>query len=106
MNTAIIAMAQGLGFAIPSNTVEWVLQEVMTHGGVRRRQLGIVANVTRLPRATVRELDLLADQGVVSNLLMNNGGDVLKPWSMKHGERILNPGVHRVALEQADRKLE
>src|SRR4029079_3756563 len=64
VNTAIIAMAQGLGFAIPSNTVEWVLQEIMTHGGVRRRQLGIVANVTRLPRAIVRELDLLADQGV------------------------------------------
>src|SRR5438876_320694 len=45
INTAIIAMAQGLGFAIPSNTAEWVLQEILTHGGVRRRQLGIVANV-------------------------------------------------------------
>jgi S1-C subfamily serine protease len=64
INTAIIAMAQGLGFAIPSNTAEWVLQEILTHGGVRRRQLGIVANVTRLPRALVRELDLLADLGV------------------------------------------
>jgi len=64
INTAIIAMAQGLGFAIPSNTAEWVLQEILTHGGVRRRQLGIVANVTRLPRALVRSLDLLAEQGV------------------------------------------
>jgi S1-C subfamily serine protease len=64
INTAIIAMAQGLGFAIPSNTAEWVLQEILAHGGVRRRQLGIVANVTRLPRAVVRTLDLLADQGV------------------------------------------
>jgi S1-C subfamily serine protease len=64
VNTAIIAMAQGLGFAIPANTVEWVLQEILTHGGVRRRQLGIVANVTRIPRAIVRALDLLADQGV------------------------------------------
>lgn len=64
INTAIIAMAQGLGFAIPSNTAEWVLQEILAHGAVRRRQLGIVANVTRLPRAIVRELDLLADQGV------------------------------------------
>jgi S1-C subfamily serine protease len=64
INTAIIAMAQGLGFAIPSTTAEWVLQEILTHGAVRRRQLGIVANVTRLPRATVRALDLLADQGV------------------------------------------
>jgi S1-C subfamily serine protease len=64
INTAIIAMAQGLGFAIPANTAEWVLQEILTHGGVRRRQLGIVANVTRIPRAIVRALDLLADQGV------------------------------------------
>jgi S1-C subfamily serine protease len=64
INTAIIAMAQGLGFAIPSNTAEWVLQEILAHGGVRRRQLGIVANVTRLPRSVVRALDLLADQGV------------------------------------------
>jgi S1-C subfamily serine protease len=64
INTAIIAMAQGLGFAIPSNTAEWVLQEILAHGSVRRRQLGIVANVTRLPRSVVRELDLLADQGV------------------------------------------
>jgi S1-C subfamily serine protease len=64
INTAIIAMAQGLGFAIPSKTAEWVLQEILAHGSVRRRQLGIVAQVTRLPRALVRELDLLADQGV------------------------------------------
>src|SRR3954463_3274147 len=64
INTAIIAMAQGLGFAIRSSTAEWVLQEILAHGGVRRRQLGIVANVTRIPRAIVRSLDLLADQAV------------------------------------------
>jgi S1-C subfamily serine protease len=64
INTAIIAMAQGLGFAIPSKTAEWVLQEILAHGNVRRRQLGIVAQVAKIPRAVVRELDLLADQGV------------------------------------------
>jgi S1-C subfamily serine protease len=64
INTAIIAMAQGLGFAIPANTAQWVLQDILTHGDVRRRQLGIVASATRLPRALVRSLDLLADQGV------------------------------------------
>jgi S1-C subfamily serine protease len=64
INTAIVAMAQGLGFAVPSNTAEWVFQEILTHGSVRRRQLGIVAQVTRLPRPLVRQLDLLADQGV------------------------------------------
>jgi S1-C subfamily serine protease len=64
VNTAIIAFAQGLGFAIPSNTVQWVTTEILAHGRVQRRQLGIVASVARLPRAVVRELDLLADQAV------------------------------------------
>jgi S1-C subfamily serine protease len=64
INTAIIAMAQGIGFAIPSNTAEWVVSEILTHGKVRRRQLGISASVVHLPRALVRELDLLADQAV------------------------------------------
>ena len=64
INTAIIALAQGLGFAIPSATAEWVLQEILTHGRVRRRQLGIVAQITRLPRSLVRSLDLLAEHGV------------------------------------------
>jgi S1-C subfamily serine protease len=64
INTAIIAMAQGIGFAIPSNTAEWIVAEILTHGKVRRRQLGISASVVHLPRALVRELDLLADQAV------------------------------------------
>jgi S1-C subfamily serine protease len=73
INTAIIAMAQGLGFAIPSTTAEWVLSEILAHGGVRRRQLGIVANVTRMPRAVVRELDLLTDYGVEVREVVSNG---------------------------------
>jgi len=64
INTAIIAMAQGLGFAIPSATAQWVLSEILAHGGVRRRQLGIAAQVSRIPRSLVRELDLLSDFGV------------------------------------------
>jgi len=73
INTAIIAMAQGLGFAIPSRTAEWVLSEILTHGEVRRRQLGISAQVVRLPKALVRELDLLADQGVEVHELVRGG---------------------------------
>jgi S1-C subfamily serine protease len=73
INTAIIAMAQGLGFAIPSATAEWVLQEILTHGKVRRRQLGIVAKVAKISRTLVRELDLLADMGVeVTDVVPNS----------------------------------
>jgi S1-C subfamily serine protease len=64
VNTAIIAMAQGLGFAVPSMTAQWVVSEILTHRRVRRRYLGITATTVGLPRTLVRELDLLADHAV------------------------------------------
>jgi len=64
VNTAIIAYAQGLGFAVPSETVQWVTGELLAHGRVRRRQLGIVAANTRVARTVMREADLLADEAV------------------------------------------
>ena len=64
MNTAIIALAQGLGFAIPSNTTEWVTSEILGYGRVRRRQLGIVATTERLSRTMIREFDLISDHAV------------------------------------------
>lgn len=64
VNTAIVAMAQGLGLAVPSSTVDWVLREILTHGHVHRRQLGITATVAPIPRRVSRELDLLGTTGV------------------------------------------
>lgn len=64
VNTAIIAMAQGLGFAVPSNTAQWVVGELLAHGRVRRRWLGITGTTVALPRALVRRLDLVSDDAV------------------------------------------
>ena len=64
VNTAIIAFAQGIGFAVPSNTVQWITKEFLQHGQVRRRQLGIVGAVVQLPRAVVVDLDLVSDFAV------------------------------------------
>jgi S1-C subfamily serine protease len=64
VNTAIIAFAQGLGFAIPADTARWVAGELITAGRVRRLQLGIRAGVAEIPRQLARELDLLTEQGV------------------------------------------
>lgn len=64
INTAIIAMAQGLGFAVPATTARWVVGELMTHGRVKRLSLGITAAVISLPRRLAHDLDLLADQAV------------------------------------------
>ncbi len=64
INTAIIALAQGLGFAVPSSTARWVVTELLTHGKVRRLSLGISVAPALIPRRLVRDLDLLADRGV------------------------------------------
>lgn len=64
VNTAIIAMAQGLGFSVPSNTAHWVVGELLAHGEVRRRWLGIAGTTVGVPRSLVHELDLLADDAV------------------------------------------
>jgi S1-C subfamily serine protease len=64
INTAVIALAQGIGFSIPSNTAIWIVGELVSHGKVRRPSLGISVTVTPLPRRLVRELDLLAETAV------------------------------------------
>ncbi len=64
INTAIVAWAQGLGFAVPANTANWVVGELIKHGRVRRRYLGVTATVSPIPRYLVRELDPLSDRAV------------------------------------------
>ena len=62
VNTAIIAMAQGLGFAVPANTAKWVVSELLSHGRVRRLHLGITAALVSVPRRLIVDLDLLNDR--------------------------------------------
>jgi S1-C subfamily serine protease len=64
INAAIIALAQGLGFAVPANSAKWVISDLLTHGRVRRPYLGISAAPIRLPRALLQQLDLLVDTGI------------------------------------------
>jgi len=58
INTAIIAMAQGIGFAVPASTAQWVLTEILTQGRVRRAWLGIAARDRPLDLRLVRALGL------------------------------------------------
>ena len=64
INTAILAHTQGLGFAVPSDTVTWFVSEILQHGKVRRRQLGVVASTIKLPHSEIVQFDLLADSAV------------------------------------------
>jgi S1-C subfamily serine protease len=50
INTAVIMGAQGICFAVASNTAEYVLSEIIQHGRVRRGYIGIAAQTTAVPR--------------------------------------------------------
>ena len=54
INTAIIRPAQGLCFAIASNTAKFVVAELLRHGKVRRSYIGVGAQTVALPRRVVR----------------------------------------------------
>jgi S1-C subfamily serine protease len=73
INTAIIAMAQGLSFAIPIDTATWVIGELLSHGRVRRASLGLVAQTRPLDRALGRRLSISAAH-VVEIVAVEPGG--------------------------------
>ena len=54
INTAIIPMAQGIGFSIPGTTARWVVSQILSHGRVRRGYLGIAGRQRPLDRPIVR----------------------------------------------------
>ncbi len=58
INTAIIAGAQGICFAVAANTASFVLGEIIRHGRVRRGHIGIAAGTSALPRRVALRLGL------------------------------------------------
>jgi len=56
INTAIVPRAQGLGFALPSQTAEWVASVLIQHGEVRRPKLGIMARGVELTAALAEDV--------------------------------------------------
>ena len=64
LNTAIIQMAQGICFAIPVNTVRWVVSQLFKEGKVTRGFLGISGQTIPLPTKVVRYYGLKKESGV------------------------------------------
>lgn len=58
INTAVIAGAQGICFAVASNTASHVVSELIRHGRVRRAFVGIAAQTVPLPRRLALALGL------------------------------------------------
>ena len=64
INTAIIAFAQGIGFAIPATTADFVVSQLLQHGRVRRARLGLVGRNRPIDRRLARLLGLASDSAV------------------------------------------
>lgn len=73
VNTAIIGGAQGLCFAVPSNTAKHVVPELMRNGRVARGWFGIAGQTQELARALVRRLGLDVESGVLV-VAVSSGG--------------------------------
>ena len=71
--TWIIAVAQGIGFAVPSNMARHVVSQLLTSGKVRRGYLGIAGRPRPLPRRVVRFFNLSRESGVEVVSLSSGG---------------------------------
>lgn len=103
VNTAIVAMAQGLCFAVPSDTIRWVRDEILSHGKVRRRELGITAMTCQIHQSTVVEFDLLANSavevvGVEPNSVADQNGLQVGDLIVAINDRIITSvdDIHRI----------
>jgi S1-C subfamily serine protease len=73
VNTAVVLGAQGICFAIPSNTVLWVVPQLIRDGRVRRGWLGIVAQTVNFPRAAANRAQLALQSGVLITEVQEGG---------------------------------
>jgi len=64
INTAIIALAQGICFSISAATVEFVAARLIREGRVRRCYIGVAGQNVPLPRRVVRFHELARESGV------------------------------------------
>jgi S1-C subfamily serine protease len=77
INTAVIMGAQGICFAVASNTAQFVLSELIKHGRVRRGYIGVSAQTTAVPRRHAHNSGIDNASGAMITALEPNGPAVL-----------------------------
>src|SRR5581483_7315882 len=98
VNTAIIAMAQGIGFAVPAATAQWVLTEILTQGRVRRAYLGVSVRDRPLDLRLVRALDLPVRRAV--EILGRDDNGPAATSDLRSGDLIV--GVNDAPVDSVD----
>jgi S1-C subfamily serine protease len=65
INTATVVPAQGLCFAIASNTVRFVAGRLIRDGRIRRSYIGVAGQTVPIPRGLARSLRLAIPSGIL-----------------------------------------
>ena len=73
INTALILGAQGICFAVASNTAQFVLSELIQHGRVRRAYVGMSGQTAPVPRRHARAAGIDNASGMVIAALEPQG---------------------------------
>jgi S1-C subfamily serine protease len=73
INTAIIAMAQGICFSISADTVEFVAARLIREGRVRRCYIGVAGQNVPIARKVVRFHGLARESGVLVQNVSQDG---------------------------------
>jgi S1-C subfamily serine protease len=95
INTAIIQYAQGICFAIPVDTMRWVVTLLLREGKITRGFLGISGQTVPLPARVVRHFNLPQQNGVlVINVVEGSPADGA---GLKEGDIIIGLAGQTIA---------
>lgn len=95
VNTAIILPAQGICFAIGSNTARDVAMQLMKHGRMRRSYIGVGGQTIAVPRRIVRHYQMLKETAV--RVMSVEAGSPAARAGVREGDVIIGCGGKPIA---------
>jgi S1-C subfamily serine protease len=99
VNTAIIAGAQAICFAVAIDIATWVIPQLIRHGQVRRGYLGVGGSTVALDRRIVVAYGLEQSAGV--RLLSVEAGSPADAAGLKAGDMVI--GLDGVTIDTVDK---
>jgi len=101
INTAVVSAGQGIGFAIPINTVRTVEQDLVAHGTVRRGWLGL--GIQALLPELADAFGAKGEKGILVNRVVS--GSPAERGGIRMGDILVAWGKDRVTGVKEFRKL-